>query len=294
MNKKRLISILTVAGLLFVLSGCSTSQEPISLETTFQNMLESGGFFGAILIWPLAQTINHLASSINVFWAIVIVTVTINVILLALTFKSNMAMQRMQLLQPEIQKIQNKYEGRTDQNSQMRMSQEMQQLYNKYDVNPIGTLLVTFIQFPILIAMYSAINRSTEVKNGTFLGAVLANTPGQAFATLFGKAGDAAVNKPLVLVIVYILMVALQLISISVPQWLTKAKLKREADIHHKRYDPPKQQNFFLTYGMLVFIGFIMLSWPAALSLYYAIYSGVNVIKTLALDKIAQKQDVNK
>lgn len=291
MNKKRLLTILTVAGLLFVLTGCSTSQEPISLETTFNDMLENGGFFGAILIWPLSQAINFLASKINVFWAIVIVTLTINALLLVLTFKNNIAMQRMQMLQPEIQKIQNKYEGRKDQASQMRMSQEMQQLYNKYEINPLGSLLVTFIQFPILIAMYSAMSRSVEVRNGTFMGAVLANTPSQAFASLGDVPADVAVNKPVVLIVVYLMMVILQLVSISVPQWLTKAKLKREAEIHHKHYEAPKQQNFLLTYGMVIFIGFIMLNWPTALSLYYAVYSAVNVIKTIALDKITKKEE---
>ena len=278
MNKKRILMVLSVICMLLFLTGCSSDQTPISLDTTFDEMMNSGGIFGAILIYPLAQAINFFTSKLGVFWAVVIVTVIINAILLAATFKSNLAMQRMQVIQPELNKIQKKYEGRTDQASQMRMSQEMQALYKKYDVNPLGTLAVSFLQFPILIAMYSAIRRSTAVANGTFLGCSLALTPKEAFAA-----------KQWPLVVIYVLMVLLQLLSVYLPQMLNKIRAKKEADLHHRHYEEPQQPNALMTYGMVVFIAFIMLSWPCALSLYYAIVSLVNIIKTLVLNKLTEK-----
>ena len=279
MNRKRLLTIISVICMLFFLTGCSNDQTPISLDTTFEEMMETGGIFGAILIYPLAQAINFFASKLGVFWAIVIVTVIINAVLLALTFKSNLAMQRMQVIQPELNKIQKKYEGRTDQASQMRMSQEMQALYKKYDINPLGTLLVSFLQFPILIAMYSAVRRSTAVANGTFLGCSLALTPKEAFA-----------QKCWPLLVIYVLMILLQLLSVALPQILNKIRAKKEADLHHRRVEETKQPNALMTYGMVAFIAFIMLSWPTALSLYYAIVSIVNIIKTLALNQLTEKQ----
>ena len=47
------------------------------------------------------------------------------------------------MLQPELNKIQRKYEGRDDQASKMRMAQEQQQLMKKYDVNPGSMMLST-------------------------------------------------------------------------------------------------------------------------------------------------------
>lgn len=279
MNKKRLLMVLSVICMLFFLTGCTNDQTPISLDTTFSEMLDTGGIFGAILTYPLAQAINFFSDKLGVFWAIVIVTVIINAILLAATFKSNLAMQRMQVIQPELNKIQKKYEGRTDQASQMRMSQEMQALYKKYDINPLGTLAVSFLQFPILIAMYSAVRRSVAVAQGTFLGASLALTPKEAFA-----------QKQWPLIVIYVAMIAFQLLSVCLPQILNKIRAKKEADLHHRRYDEPKQPNALMTYGMVVFIAFIMLSWPCALSLYYAIVSIVNIIKTLALNKLTENE----
>lgn len=283
MNKKKILIAVSLLCMLFFLTGCSRNFDLITVDTTFEDIknAEGNGIFDLILTYPLAQVINHLSASFNdnVFLAVVIVTVVINVILLACTYKSNLQMQRMQLMQPEQAKIQKKYEGRTDQQSQMRMSQEMQQLWKKYDINPMSALLVSFLQFPILIAMYSAVRRSDAVANGKFLGHTLATTPKEAFA-----------SKAWVLVAIYVLMVVAQLISVMLPQWLNKIRAKKEADIHHKSVQNPQQQNVAMTYGLVIFIAVIMLSWPCALSLYYVITSIVNIIKTLVLTKISEKQ----
>lgn len=282
MNKKKLLTVISVVCLLFFLTGCSTNFDLISSETTFEQMknAEGNGIFDLILTWPLAQAINQLTDVIgSVFFAIVIVTVVINAILLAFTYKSNLAMQKMQSIQPEVTKIQKKYEGRTDQASQMRMSQELQALYKKYDINPLGSLLSTFLQFPILIAMYSAVRRSAAVANGKFLGYTLALTPKDAFA-----------EKAWPLLVIYVLMIVVQLLSVTLPQILNKIRVKREAELHHKHVDEPSNPNAVMTYGMVVFIAFIMLNWPCALSLYYVITSCVQIIKTLILNKVTEKE----
>ena len=277
MNKKRLTLIMTIVCLLFFLSGCSTSGELIYLETSINEMFKDG-IFAVALTYPLAQAINFLSQHIGVFLAVTIVTVVLNAIIIALTFKSNVSMQRMQEIQPEVQRIQLKYEGRSDQASQQRMANELQMLYKKYDVNPMGSLLVTFIQLPVLISMYSAVRRSAAVANGTFLGASLALTPREALA-----------NGVWIIVAIYILMIVMQFISISIPKWLQEYRGRKEAERRHKTYERPATQNAMMMYSMVAFIAIIMLSWPAALSLYYCIYSLVNIAKTVIIDHLMQK-----
>ena len=284
MNKKRVMIVLSVLLAVFLLSGCAPTATDadgniklIYLTTTFKEMMEEG-VFSAILIYPLAQAINFLNQYVGVGGAIMIVTLVLNAIILAFTFKSNVSMQRMQELQPELQKIQKKYEGRDDQASQQRMSMEMTKLYQKYDVNPMTALLTTFIQFPVLIAMYNAVRRSAAVATGVFFGVDLSLTPLESFRQ--GSYGA---------LVIYVLMLVLQLLSITVPKMLAERKARAEADRHHKHYEKPKDQNAMMSYGMIVFIGILMISWPTALSLYYSIYSVVNIIKTFAVDKLTNK-----
>lgn len=278
MNKKRLILIVSLVCILFFMTGCSVKDGAISLDTKFSD-IKSEGFLNALLVYPLAQAINWLSvKTSSVFLGITIVAVALNVIVVALTFKSNVSMQRMQELQPELQKIQLKYEGRTDQASQQRMSMEMQALYKKYDVNPIGSLVTTFIQLPVLFSMYAAVRRASSVTQGTFMGASLSITPKEAI-----------VDKVWVLIVIYVLMIVMQFLSTSITRWITIAREKKEAEKKHKHYEKPANQNAMMMYSMVFFIGFIMLSWPTALSLYYLIYSFINVAKAFIIDAITHK-----
>ncbi len=278
MNKKRLTRLLTVIAIAFVLTGCSTSSELITLDTKFSDVMNDG-FFAALITYPLSQAINWLEPRTGIFLAIALVTIAINAVVVAITFKSNVAMQKMQELQPEMQKIQAKYEGRTDNASQQRMAMEMQQLYSKYNVNPFGALVSSFIQFPLLIGMYNAVRRSEKVATATFMGVSLSTTPNEAFR-----------QRIWICVIIYVMMVLCQALSIKLPQWLAQYRAKKEADKHHKSYQAPQNPNAMTTYMMLFMIAFIMLSWPSALSLYYCISSLVNIAKTLIIDRMTHKE----
>ena len=286
MNKKRIIKILSLIMMLALLTGCTIARDAdgniklITLQTSIMDMKDEG-VFSAILIYPLSQAINYLSQYLGVGLAIMIVTLLLNGIVLAFTFKSNVSMQRMQDLQPELQKIQRKYEGRDDSTSQQRMNMEMTKLYQKYDVNPMTALLVSFLQFPILFAMYSAVQRSAAVAQGTFLGADLSLTPMQNFT-----------NGTIVGFVIYGLMLILQFLSISIVRWLQAYRTKQKADKEHRHYEKPKDQNAMVSYGMLIFIGVLMISWPTALSLYYAIYSLVNILKSIIIDKLTHKEEV--
>lgn len=278
MNKKKLTIVLSSLFLLLFLSGCSNSSELISLSTPVSEVTKDG-FLTVILTYPLAQAINFLSLHVGVFGAIAIVTLVLNAIILACTFKSNVAMQKMQEVQPEIQKIQLKYEGRTDQASQQKAAMEMQKVYQKYGINPMTSMLAQFIQFPVLISMYAAVRRSEAVKNGSFLGYSLDLTPREAFA-----------QKAWVLIAIFVLMVVFQLLSVSIVRWLSNSRAKKEAEKKHKHYEKPADSTVFMTYGMTAFIGVIMLSWPTALSLYYLIYSVINIIKSFAIDRLSHKE----
>jgi YidC/Oxa1 family membrane protein insertase len=278
MSKKRLTLILSVLALALVLTGCSTSTELITLDTTFADAMNDG-FLSALITYPLAQAINFLTPRTGIFLAITIVTIVINAIVLAFTFKSNIAMQRMQEIQPEMQKIQAKYEGRTDEASQQRMAMEMQQLYAKYNINPLASIATTFIQFPLLIGMYNAVRRSEAVANATFMGVSLSQSPREAIA-----------NKAWICLVIFVVMVIAQFVSIKIPQWLAEKHGKEEAEKHHKTYKKPEQPNQGMTYGMLAMVAFAMFSIPTAVSLYYCISSIVNIAKTLVIDKMTHKE----
>ncbi|MBR3151743.1 MAG: YidC/Oxa1 family membrane protein insertase [Erysipelotrichaceae bacterium] len=287
MNKKKLLLIIGIVFALLLLSGCARPMDEngnilkITDETTFSQILNDEGIFSAVFIFPLAKFINFMVPYTGVGLGIVIVTVVINLLVLAFTWKSSVGAQKMQVVQPEIVRIQKKYEGRDDRNSMMKMQNEMNAVYKKYDVHPFGSILTTFLQFPILIAMYNAVQRAAAVAEGTFAGMKLELTPREGFAS--GQYGYA---------VIFVLMILVQLLSMKIPTWLAERRAKLEAEKHFRTYRKPEGQNNMMTsmIVMLVFISFLMLNWPTAMSLYYLVSSLTMVLKNILIDTIIAKQ----
>lgn len=284
MNKKKLTLLITVVALMFMMSGCSIPLDEngkyvlISLETTFDYMIENEGFFSAIFVYPLSQFINFITPATNVGIAILVVTVVINGLVLLLTLKQNVAMQKMQQIQPEAERIQRKYEGKTDERSKMRQAQEIQMLYKKNNINPLASLLSTFIQFPILIAMYHAVVRSTAVATGTFMGVSLEISP------LAGiKEGQ------FIYVGFFIVMLICQFVSSLLPQELARYRARKDAERQHRPYRPAADNTTSIMYVMLITISIVAIGWPTAMSFYWTISSLVNIVKALIVDRISVK-----
>ena len=61
------------------------------------------------------------------------------------------------VMQPEIQKIQKKYNGKKDQDSMMKQNEEISAVYQKYGVSPTGSCVQLLIQMPVLLALYQVI-----------------------------------------------------------------------------------------------------------------------------------------
>ena len=281
MKKLLLISSLVLVAV--VLTGCRIPTDPetneiiqITPTTTFSEIMSTENWFSAILVWPMAQVLNYLSPIISVGGAIAVLTIIVNGILMIFTLKSTVATQQMQMLQPEMEKIQRKYEGKTDDASKMKQAQEMQNLYKKYNVNPFSMILITFLQFPIIISVYQAVQRATAVRTGTFLGLPLDQTIMNGLRN--GQWGY---------LIIFIFMGVCQFLSMQLPQWIAKKKAEELAAKQHRKPDVPQnQQSKMMQYYMLVMILVFGLMWPAAMSVYWAIYSIVTIVKTLLVQKI--------
>lgn len=97
----------------------------------------------------------HSSSSVgSLGLAIIIFTLIVKLILFPLMVKQQKSSFKMQQLQPQMQKIRQKYEGKTDQMSQQRMAFEMQELQRNSGVSMMGGCLPMLIQLPILYALF--------------------------------------------------------------------------------------------------------------------------------------------
>ncbi|NMA82645.1 MAG: YidC/Oxa1 family membrane protein insertase [Epulopiscium sp.] len=89
--------------------------------------------------------------------SIILFTIFVRFLLLPLMLNQQKSMQRMQEIQPQIQKIQDKYKNKKDPEAQQKMSREMSELYQKNKVNPLGGCLPLLIQMPIMLALFQVL-----------------------------------------------------------------------------------------------------------------------------------------
>lgn len=286
---KKLLALMAIVTIVVTATGCTAPKDAnghiilISNTTTFGDIFQSENWFNALFVWPLSWVLNHLAPIITVGGAIAVVTAVVNGLLAVFTLKSQMGMQRMQMLQPVLNKIQRKYEGRDDQASKMRMAQEQQQLMKKYDVNPGSMMLVQFIQLPIIMAMFMAIQRAEAVVNGTFLGMNLQVKPSEAFGLLFK--GDLS---GLPYIILFLLMAITQVVLVLLPMYFQKKKAAAEAAKHHRKPESTNNQNMMMQMYMIVMVLAFGLMWQSGMSLFWFIRNIVDIIKTIIVQNIME------
>jgi len=132
--------------------------------------------------------------------AIILLTFTVRIAILPLTFKGVKSMQRLQTLQPEIKKIQERYKD-----DRQRMNQEVMAFYQREKVNPLGSCLPLVLQIPFFISLFYLL-RSDEFK------ADIADNP--SFLAIDNLAET--VTDPVLLGVLIVLYVGTQLAASAV------------------------------------------------------------------------------
>src|SRR5215213_8344690 len=136
-------------------------------------------------------------------WSIILLTFTVRLFILPLTFRGVKSMQRLQALQPEIKQIQERYKD-----DRQRMNQEVMAFYQREKVNPLGSCLPLLLQIPFFISLFHLL-RSDEFK---------ADIAGNA---AFGPINDMAEKitfseQPALLIVLIVLYVGTQLAASAV------------------------------------------------------------------------------
>ena len=115
------------------------------------------GWFAEILGFIMNLIFDMVITNIGV--SIIIFTLLINIIMIPLTINQQKSQKLQAVIQPEIKAIQDKYKGKTDNESAMKMNAETRAVYSKYGTSMAGGCLPLLIQMPILFGLYQVIYR---------------------------------------------------------------------------------------------------------------------------------------
>ncbi len=219
--------------------------------------------FNTILVSPLFNFLVYIYDTIgDIGIAIIILTLIVKIILFPLTKKSIKSQRELQILQPKIKEIQEKYKK-----DKQEMSKEMLRMYKKHNVNPLGGCLPILIQLPILIALYEVFRKGFNASSLDFLYSFVPN-PG--------------IINPFFLNLVNLAETSLILAIIAAAAqyfqgYFMQLKMKFAPVQNGNKADFAQIMQKQMLYMMPVMILIFSLSLPAALPLYWI----VNTLFTL-------------
>lgn len=166
--QKYRVLVLIVGVLLF--TGCGGEFTEINESST--------GTFNQYIVYPFSLLIKWIAGNIYGSYGLSIIIITIVLRMIILPFMINQQRQGqltqevMKKIKPEMDTIQEKYKSKNAIDMQLKMQEELSDLYKKYDFNPIKTVtgcLPMLIQMPFIIGFYYAIRRTPEIAEQSFL-----------------------------------------------------------------------------------------------------------------------------
>ncbi|MFC7441757.1 membrane protein insertase YidC [Laceyella putida] len=251
---QRYSNVLIAVAVLLLLSGCQPAAQPTDADAS--------GWFTQIFVSPFSHLIKFFASLFdgNYGLSIILMTILVRLALMPMMMKqyrNQLVMkEKMNVIQPELKKIQEKYKNKQkDPEAQKRMQQEMMQLYQKHEFNPMAIgCLPMLIQLPILMGFYYAIKNSPEITTHSFL---------------WFNLGQTDMIMPLVAAFVYYVQFKVSQVGI----------------------DPQQQKQMaLLGYMSPLMIGLFSFNAPAALPLYWSV-GGLFLIFQTLISKRLYKQN---
>ena len=218
----------------------------------------------SLFVKPLAWVIIQIGTLLgNYGLALIVACLIIRLLLYPVTKKTAMQSELLKQANPELEKLEKKYRGKTSQEDQTKKAQEMMLIYQKYKINPIGGCLLAFIQLPLLFAFYEAILRTPVIFEEKFLGLELGRTPLNAIT-----GGQ----------YIYIILIVLILLTTYISFRKTMQDQSQMA-----------QQMKFTLYFMLVFILIASFTLTTALGIYWITSSVFTILQNYLVER---KKDV--
>jgi YidC/Oxa1 family membrane protein insertase len=226
--------------------------------------------------WPPVKYINKFVIRpifnflVNFGWhmgvVIVVLVILLRLVLLPLSYSSNMSMAKMKVLKPELDEIKEKFPD-----DMAKAQQEQMKLYQQVGVNPLSGCIPVLLQLPILMAMFYLFPNSIELRQQSLWWAEDLSTY------------DAIVNLPFTIpfygshVSLFVLLMTAATLYYT---WQNNQMTTVQGPMKSLSYIMP-----------VVFI-FVLNSFPASLSFYYFVSTMTTIIQQIIIKRFVDEDKI--
>ena len=244
-----------------------------SFDQKYEKIVPLGGWlvawFSRLIIIPCFDLLGRFISNYGL--VILLMTLLIKLLISPLTIKSYKSSAKMQVIKPEMDKINAKYPNEKDA---MKKQQATMELYQKAGISPAGGCLPMLLQMPILFAMFSFFPASIELRQQKFLWA--------DDLSAYDSIVDFGVNIPLLgdHLSLFALLMAVTMFFYSK---MTSAQMSDDPNMAGMK--------FMSVWLMPIMMFFICNNLSAALSYYYLLSNIITMIMTWYIRKYVVTED---
>ena len=231
----------------------------LNLLKSFDRDLEQSidfGYFSFISV-PMLRALHFLQTYTgNYGLAIILLTLVIKLLLWPLTQKSFVSMKRMQKLQPQMQRLKEKFG-----NDKTRLNKEMMDLYKRNKANPLGGCLPMLLQFPFFIGFYNALLTPIELRHATFLWIKDLSRPDWEAIPFSAFGYDVGIP----------VLVLLMGASMFIQQWMSPA------------VGDPNQRRMMMLMPLVFTVIFV--SFPSGLTIYWFVNNLLSILQQYLINR---------
>ena len=245
------------------------------------------GFLEGLLVYPIGTMVENFAHIFGMngygqICAVLLATFIIRVLFMLVTMPATLSQQKMSFLQPELAKLQQKYpNANTNNYEKQKMAQAQMALYKKYKVHPFSSLLVIIVQFPVFICVWNALQGSASLSRDAVLGLRLSDTIWNVLSNFTNWPNNPGWWTALVLII---LMSAAQIVSMLLPQWLNKKRMKNVTKLGNSSALNQQNRTLKITqWVMTIFIVIMGFTLPSAMGVYWFAGAIISIIQSVLL-----------
>jgi YidC/Oxa1 family membrane protein insertase len=208
-------------------------------------------------------------------WTLSIIglVLVIRAALIPVFVKQIKAQRGMQLLQPDLKKMQDKYKGKTDQLSRQAMAQEQMALYKKHGTNPFSACLPMLIQMPFFFALFQVLSGiSTAKAGGQGIGAMSVEQVKQFDeSSIFGAPLSASLLHGSTAggeVAVWILSIVM-ILAMTASQFITQKQIMAKNMSEEAMASPFMRQQKMMLYILPIVFGVGGINFPIGVLIYW-------------------------
>lgn len=203
------------------------------------------------LLAPIVTALRYVLEFFNTYvnslgLSIILLTLTVRVVLIPLTFKQTRAMKDMQRIQPLLKELQVKYK-----NDKEKLAQAQMDLYKEHKVNPLGGCLPLILQMPVFFALFTLLRDKMFVGHG------------------FGPLHDLSISATAAIKLGWLT---------AVPYFLLVALIVATQFVSQKQTTTDPSQAKMMAF-MPVIIGVISISLPVGVLLYWTVFNAAMILQ---------------